>query len=189
MRKLIWIIALASLSAQSSRAQHSVALSWQNSPDTNNTFVYRLTGTCPSTLTGFQKLTASPVTTASFTDTTVNAGTTYAYYVTAFLNTFESGPSPCISAQIPITPPSGLTIKSVAVTNVNGQDRMQADWTDTNGAATAFTIFGGAGQVLKQGSQTTANGVYSFAILFPVQGGVFSVCDSKGCVSQAFTGI
>ena len=86
-------------------------------------------------------------------------------------------------------PPPTLSIISVAVNNVNGQDRLQADWTDANGAATAFVIFGGQAQVLKQGSQMTANGVYSFAILIPVQNGIFSVCDAQGCTSKAFTGI
>jgi hypothetical protein len=170
-------------------AQHKITLSWTNSPDTNNTFVYRLTGPCPTPLSGFTKLTASPVTTATYTDSAVNAGTTYAYMVTAFLNNLESVPSNCISATVPVAPPTGLTISSVAILRQGTQDRLQADWTDTSGAATAFTIFGGNGQVLKQGSQTTTNGVYSFAILLPVQSGVFSVCDSKGCVSQAFTGI
>ena len=188
MRTLL-AIPLLLLLVPTARAQHKVTLTWQNSPDTNNTFVYRLTGPCPTPLAGFTKLTASPVTTTTYADSAVNAGTTYAYMVTAFLNNLESVPSNCISATVPVAPPSGLTITSVAINNVNGQDRLQADWTDTNGAATAFTIFGGNGQVLKQASQTTGNGVYSFAILIPVQSGVFSVCDSKGCVTQAFTGI
>ena len=188
MRTLL-VIPLLLLLVPAARAQHKVTLTWTNSPDTNNTFVYRLTGPCPTPLAGFTKLTASPVTTATYADSAVNAGTTYAYYATAFLNNLESVPSSCLSATVPVAPPSGLAITSVAINNVNGQDRLQVDWTDTNGATTSVNIFGGQGQSLKQVSQTTANGIYSYALLIPVQSGSISICDAKGCVTQAFTGI
>jgi hypothetical protein len=188
--KKLWAIPILLLILlPSAKAQHKVTLTWTNSPDTSNTFVYRLTGTCPTTLTGFTKLTAAPVTTSTYADSAVNAGTTYAYYATAFLNNLESLPSNCLSATVPITPPSGLTITSVAINNVNGQDRLQVDWTDTNGAATSVNIFGGQGQSLKQVSQTTTNGIYSYALLIPIQSGSVSICDAKGCVTQTFTGI
>lgn len=180
MRKIIWIIALACLSAQTAKAQHSVALSWQNSPDTNNTFVYRLTGTCPATLTGFTKLTASPVTTAAFTDTAVNAGTTYAFYLTAFLNGVESIPSSCISVIIPVAPPSGLTIKSVTMNLSGGKETILAQWNNDSGAAQHFSFSDGK-NFLGQGLIGPASG--SFAETLTVAAGttvIFSVDDASG---------
>jgi hypothetical protein len=187
-RNLLSLAVLLMLAVPAS-AQHHASLTWQNSPDTNNTLVYRIAGTCPSPVTGGTKLTASPVTTAAYTDSTVNAGTTYAYYATAFLNGNESVPSNCVSATIPIAPPTGLTISNVAILRQGTQDRLQVDWTDTNGASTSVNIFGGQGQPLKQVTQTTTNGVYSYAILIPVQNGSISICDAHGCVTQTFQGI
>ena len=102
----------------------------------------------------------------------------------------ESACSVAVAATVPQNPnPPTLSITNIAIVNQSGQDRLQVDWKDANGASTAFTIFGAQGQVLKQGSQTASNGVYSYAILIPVQGGVFTVCDAASCVSQSFVGI
>ena len=148
----------------------------------------------------FTKLAAGTglaATATTFTDSTAAAGATYQYYVTAVCPTTgacigESIPSNKVTAVIPGNPPpppTGLTITSVAINNVNGQDRLQVNWTAPTNDSTAFTIFGGNGQVLKQGSQTTSNGVYSYAILIPVQNGTVSICDARGCTSQNFQGI
>jgi hypothetical protein len=133
----------------------------------------------------------TPVPTCGYTDTNVTAGQTVFYKADAQSSTGNhSALSNEVSATTPNNPPPPtLSITSIALVNVNGQDRLQADWTDTNGASTAFTIFGAQGQVLKQGSQTTSNGVYSYAILIPVQSGVFSICDVQGCVTKAFQGL
>lgn len=131
------------------------------------------------------------VTGTTFTDTSVVPGQT-AFYVVETQSTTgnQSVPSNEVSATTPNNPnPPVLTIGNVAILRQGGQDRLQVDWTDANGAATAFVIFGGAGQVLKQGSQTAANGVYSYAILIPPQSGVVSICDSSACVSKTFVGI
>lgn len=193
-----------SLYAQSPSASLSWTLSTNAAVTSQN--VYRApcngtvtSGTCSSE-GAFAKLpagTAISPTLATFTDSSVTRGQSYSYYVTAVCPASgacvgESLPSNHYAASIPGAippPPTGLSITSVAMNNVNGQDRFQANWTDSSGATTAFTIFGAQGQVLKQASQTTANGIYSYAILIPVQNGAFSVCDAKGCTSQAFAGI
>jgi hypothetical protein len=91
--------------AAPARAQHSASLAWTASSDAaaNPTIgynVYRLAGACPATGTaGFTKLTATPLTTTTFADTTVGLGT-FCYYVTATLNGAESVPSNTASAVI-----------------------------------------------------------------------------------------
>ena len=143
MRKL-WVIPLGLfLVLAPARAQHKVTLTWTNSPDTNNTFVYRLTGPCPNPLAGFTKLTAVPITTATYADSAVNAGTTYAYYATAFLNNLESVPSNCISATVPVTPPSGLSITSVAINIIGNTETVTAQWVDPSGTQQAFKFSNG----------------------------------------------
>lgn len=211
MKRILSILALIVACSISALAQtHSASVAW--TPSTSAAVVsqniYR--ANCAGTVTAnvcstdstatFTKLAAGTGIAASaisFTDSTVAGGQSYIWYVTAVCPATgtcqgESLPSNHIAATIPGTPPpppTGLSILSVAVTNVNGQDRLQADWTDANGTATAFTIFGGNGQVLKQGSQTAADGVYSYAILVPVQSGVVSICDAQGCAIKTFAGI
>jgi len=80
-------------------AAHCISLSWNASTDLSNPpaagsgyYVYKLTGTCPATATGFTKLTTTLVTTLNYVDATVVFGSSYCYYVTAF-STNESMPS------------------------------------------------------------------------------------------------
>jgi hypothetical protein len=139
----------------------------------------------------FVKVNTAIIPLLSFTDTSVLSGQSLSYCATT-VDTLseESACSVSAPATIPSNPnPPTLKITSIAINNVNGQDRLQVDWTDSNGAATSVNIFGGQGQNLKQVSQTTANGVYSYAVLIPVQSGSVSICDAQGCVTQAFAGI
>jgi hypothetical protein len=106
---------LALVLAAPARAQHSASLSWTASSDAaaNPTLgynVYRLAGACPASGTaGFTKLTATPLKTTTFSDTTVSLGT-FCYYVTATLNGAESVPSNTASAVILPGPATVLTI-------------------------------------------------------------------------------
>jgi hypothetical protein len=114
---LLLVLALAF--AVPSKAQHSVSLSWTASSDAaaNPTLaynVYRLAGACPvSGTAGFTKLTATPVSAATFTDATVALGPA-CYYVTSTLNGAESLPSNLVSAVI--LPGSPTLLKITAST-------------------------------------------------------------------------
>jgi len=198
MRRLLALPLLLLFSLPVFAQSHSASLSWTLSTSTAvvSQNVYR-SSDAGVTFTKLAAGTGLAATITTFTDSTAAAGATYQYYVTAVCPTTgactgESIPSNKVTAVIPGNtppPPTGLSITNIAINNVNGQDRLQVDWTAPANSATAFTIFGGQGQVLKQGSQTTANGVYSYAILIPVQNGVVTICDSKGCTSQNFQGI
>lgn len=88
---------------------HSAAITWTNSVDTPNTNVYRNVGACPTTgLVGFTKLTAAPVTTAAFTDSTPIVGVS-CYALTAVANGLESVPV-YLPVSLPPSPPSGATV-------------------------------------------------------------------------------
>ena len=139
----------------------------------------------------FAKVNTTLISGLTTTDTAVTAGQALSYCATTVdTNNEESVCSIAVSATVPTNPnPPVLHITSVALNRVGSQDRLQVDWTDTNGVATSVNIFGGQGQPLKQVTQTTTNGVYSYAILIPVQDGSISICDAQGCVTQAFTGI
>jgi hypothetical protein len=91
---------VVSLSGNGTAVQHNVSLSWSapaNSPvqvaDYN---IYRAVGSS----TSYQLLNSSSST--SFVDATVNANTTYAYYVTSVGTTgTESSPSSSVTASVP----------------------------------------------------------------------------------------
>ena len=99
------ILSLAFMFAAPAKAQHSASLTWGASPDAaaNPTLsynVYRLSGACPTSGTaGFTKLNTTPVTTLTFTDSTIALGNA-CYYVTATLNGAESVPSNTASAVV-----------------------------------------------------------------------------------------
>lgn len=102
---ILGILALALSSATPVKAQHSASLTWGASSDAaaNPTLsynVYRLSGACPASGTaGFTKLNTAPVTTLTFTDSTIALGNA-CYYVTATLNGAESVPSNTASAVV-----------------------------------------------------------------------------------------
>jgi hypothetical protein len=100
--RLISVLALALLAGCShsrlGQEPHSVTLKWDPSK-------YPVAGY--NVYRGFEtnnpvKLTPTPLTNSQYTDTTVEAGRTYSYYVTAVTpNGAESGPSEILSATIP----------------------------------------------------------------------------------------
>jgi hypothetical protein len=98
MKRILFLLPLLLLAMLARAQSHSVSLSWTASSDAaaNPTLVYniyRLSGTCPASgTTGFTKLSASPVSGTTFTDSTVPLGQ-ICYYVTATLNGGESVPS------------------------------------------------------------------------------------------------
>jgi Abnormal spindle-like microcephaly-assoc'd, ASPM-SPD-2-Hydin/Cep192 domain 4 len=91
--------AIVSLSGTGTSVSHSVALSW--SPSTSSVIGYNVYS---STVSGgsYTKLTATPVATAGYTDTSVQSGDTYYYVVTSVdSNDVESVFSNEVSATIP----------------------------------------------------------------------------------------
>jgi hypothetical protein len=116
MKRLLYLLPLLLVLPFPSRAQaHSVSLSWTASSDAaaNPTLaynVYRISGACPASgTTGFVKLSASPVSGTTFTDSTVPLGQV-CYYVTATLNGGESLPSNTAAAVILPGAPTSLKI-------------------------------------------------------------------------------
>lgn len=90
---------------------HSVTISWTADPDAINGYnVYR--GSSATAIT--TKLTATPITTTTYTDPTAEAGDTW-YAVTAVgANGVESAPSTSVEAVILPSAPTGLTLVSAA---------------------------------------------------------------------------
>jgi hypothetical protein len=109
-----FILSVGSLFA----ATPSVTLSW--TPSTNATTttpgtanVYRLTGTCPAsvtTVTSFTQLATSQPDGGPYTDSSVALGSTYCYVVTAVIGGVESVPSNTFQAVMSAqpAPPTGL---------------------------------------------------------------------------------
>lgn len=102
---------LACAGAAGAQTGHSVNLAWTASTDSGSTYnLYRLSGACPASGTaGFAKITATPVTGVTYTDSGVSAGA-YCYYATAVLNGAESAPGNLASAVILPAAPTALTI-------------------------------------------------------------------------------
>lgn len=175
-------------------AAHSVALTWTLSTDagTQTDSVYRLSTTvtsasnCPTT--GYTVV-ASGLTTGAYTDNAVQAGN-YCYYVTATVNSVQSGPSNFVLAQVPVAPPTGLSIQSVAeLMAPNGKsEAIQASWTDpSSSVGTSFTLFTSAG-TLKSGTRPPSQGTENLTWTGAPQSLPISltVCDTAGnCQTQA----
>ena len=120
--KYVAVLVCLIAAAFSTQAQaHSVKLSWIASVDTANTNVYRNAGACPTGApTGFSKLTASPVITTTFNDSSPVVGLS-CYYVTAFANGLESGPGNLVQVSLPPASPTNLQVTSVAANVPQGQ--------------------------------------------------------------------
>lgn len=183
MRRLIASVALFLFAVTASA--HTVSLSYVNSPDTPNTNVYRLTGSCPAGTTGFIKLTSSPVVTSNYIDSTVVAGN-YCYFVTAVLNGVESAPSNTAQATVPVAPPSGLSITSVAINILpNGRQQVLARWSDPSATGQSF-FFSDNSKILAQGLTASQTGMFAQQWKGPVGTKIrFNACNSIGqCASQ-----
>jgi hypothetical protein len=100
MRKLLFgLFCLALLAALPVNAQgHTASLNWTAASDAvaGSTYnVYRAAGSCPATAPGtltWTKLTATSISSLSFTDSTITVGA-WCYYVTQVQVSIESLPS------------------------------------------------------------------------------------------------
>lgn len=98
---------------------HTVTLTWTdpNNPTGTMYNVYRQPSACPATppvsTSGFTKLTTTPQSGFTYTDSGVLVGTVYCYLVTATNGTAESGPSPDAGATpLPFSPATlQITVK------------------------------------------------------------------------------
>ena len=112
---ILFLFSAAAALAQS----HTVTLTWTDTVNpTGTTYsAWRQTGACPqlapTTTTGFTQLNAAAITIKSYADSTVTAGATYCYVVTATAagGGTASGPSNDAQAIVPgAFPPQGLTV-------------------------------------------------------------------------------
>jgi hypothetical protein len=107
-------LALFVLLAGVAQAQHSVNLTWTASTDTGGTVnVYKAAAACPASgITGvtWTKLATAQPAGGPYTDSTVTAGQTVCYYVTAVVSGAESGPSNTGGGTVPINPPTVLVV-------------------------------------------------------------------------------
>jgi fibronectin type 3 domain-containing protein len=106
MKRIAIALALGmALNATPAFSQRTVEIAWQASPSAagNPSLTYNVyrASTCAGQ---FSKVNASAVAATTYLDTTVAAGATYCYQVTAVLNGLESVPSNQAVAAVP--PPS-----------------------------------------------------------------------------------
>lgn len=129
-------------------AIQSITLSWTPAPPpsppnpANATVnINRITtGTCPSTLTGGIQI-ASGLTASPFTDTTVTAGSTYAYYATVVAPGMSPSPSSnCVLEAIP-NPPASTTISFTTSLTNTYLTKVTAKVSSANGTPTGTIVF------------------------------------------------
>jgi hypothetical protein len=106
-RALIVIGLILGLAGAATLAQaaHQVVLTWVASTSTVTGYnVYRLAGVCPASVSmpAFTKLTTTPVTTLTYTDTAVTAGSTYCYAITSVATGGEGSPNGTLQVAIPL---------------------------------------------------------------------------------------
>ena len=197
----------------------SVALTWTLSatgaPPITGENVYR--ATCAGVVTGsvcstdstatFAKLAAGTnlaPTTAAFTDSTVSAGASYIYYVTAVCPATtpvppatcqgESNPSPHAAAAVPAVatpplPPTGLTIGAVVAqvttTTTGTVKTVTATWKDTPGVTDRY-FFSDGKQFVQEGVVVSVTGSFGQRWSGPVEMVWFTVCNVVGaCYTQS----
>jgi fibronectin type 3 domain-containing protein len=114
--RLLLILISFGTTASLAQAQHSVSLTWTDTTSGVTYNMYRATGACASGLV-FSKLNSTAITATAYTDaSSLTAGTTYCYQVTAVNSSgVESIPSNEAPAVIPNPPPAptGLTVGAV----------------------------------------------------------------------------
>jgi hypothetical protein len=186
---------------------HQVNLSWTLSVGVGivSQNVYRANctgtvtaGTCSTDSTAtFTKLSAGTAigpTLTTFSDTTVAAGASYIYYVTAVCPTAgacvgESSPSSHVAGSIPGNPPpppTGLQILTISkVINPNGSETFTAKWSDTNTSAEQTYSFSNGTQIINQGLTSSLTGTFAEEVTVPNGTAiVFLVSDAMGAQAE-----
>lgn len=117
MRKLLTALLLSSASLFAQSAAHSANLKWTPSVDALQNpnivaNVYRADGPCPSSgnPTGSVLISSTLAGAAAYTDTSIVAGKSYCWTVTASTNGVESVPSNAAGGVVPLAPHTALTV-------------------------------------------------------------------------------
>lgn len=127
MRHIAKLLIL-SASALPLLAQHpTVQLSWTPSATPGNvtTNVYRAAGECTAAGLTWTKITAAPVSGATYTDSAVTAGH-HCYRVTAVLAGIESVPSGAAGVAIPPAPHTGFAAEITVAVRINERGEITA---------------------------------------------------------------
>jgi hypothetical protein len=198
MKNVLLALALLILSPLAA-AQHSVSVSYGASPTTGVTRYNLYRAPCTGSVTAntcsaegtFQNI--GNTTTLSFTDTTVQAGGLYSYYVTAVCPTCsqtESVGSNHVGAIVPKDaplPPTGLSITTVSRNSTGSNTTLSASYTATPNVRTTYSFRNGS-TVLASGSNVNSSGAYVASWAGKLKPGspvVFQVCDaSNSCDSR-----
>lgn len=96
---------------------HTATLTWGAPSDaipTSAYNIYRATGTCPASGLGslvFSKIDSAPITSLTYTDSTVTVGNSYCYYATQVQNGTESVPG--VTSGGTVRPGTVVTIQLV----------------------------------------------------------------------------
>lgn len=208
MKRLAMILALGILAAMPAGAQaHSVTFTIGASSTVGVSYhVWRApcsaaiaSGICPAASEGAFAVIAT-TTTLTYTDTTVVGNTNYSYKATAFCPTttscaanfavnVDSSDSPHLGAAIPpdpVSPPTSLTLGTVAMNVSGSQAVLSAAWQDAPKNGTEFwRVFDYYGRVVSSGSVSSDSaGSYSVVANFTAPGKyplTFQVCDRVTC--------
>jgi fibronectin type 3 domain-containing protein len=101
--RLLALVLAAAAPVAAAAPKHSIKLTWTASPDVGSTVtIRRSTNGCAGT---FTVLISRVAASGPYTDTTLVAGQTYSYQLTAVINNLESAPSNCVTSPVvPISP-------------------------------------------------------------------------------------
>jgi cellulose 1,4-beta-cellobiosidase len=113
-----FILSLPSLARAQTPGSRSISLSWQPSVNATGYNIYKSQSACAGAT--FAKITPTPITAVTFTETGMADGVTRCYYITAVNATGESTPSGTIQVTTPVStnpiaglsPPASLTASS-----------------------------------------------------------------------------
>jgi hypothetical protein len=211
MKRLLFLIPLLLLALTPAFGQtaHSTGLSWTASATggVGSYNVYRApcTGAVTATVCSVEGLfvkigstSVTSLTSHSFVDTAVTAGSLYSYYVTAVCQTGgcsatingESIPSTHLGVATPFDtplPPGNLSITNVARNSTGANTSVTASWADAPSVPTTYTFYGN-GQVLTSGTLTNATGIYTAGWSGKLKPGAsvsLKICDLVGaCTSR-----
>lgn len=119
MKRILFAVLLALGTVAAAQGAHTITLNWiapVATPAPTGYNVYKFAGACGPPLTQFTKLTATPITALTFTDSGIADGVTACYQVTAVYAAGESGSSGALqvttttfTATVVLTPPGSPT--------------------------------------------------------------------------------
>ncbi len=160
---------------------NSVNLAW-NQPNGNITG-YSVLRSSTGVAGSFAVIATMNANNQNYQDTTVSAGATYYYQVTASSGVYSSTPSNIVSATTPATPPTNLRVTgTTTMTSVN------LAWNQPNNSVTGYSVLrsstGVAGSFAVIGTVPVGNQNYTDATLAPGTVYYYQVTATYGLVSS-----